>query len=177
MLDLFNGLPVHVLVLHAFVVLGPIAALTSLVFVLRPGWRRLLVWPTLVLAVVAAASGLATKASGEELMERVLGVPDVDPVQAQLVTRHAQLGDVAGVTGLVFGLVVLVSTWFVLRPSQGRRAERGPEREPRLQSVTTKAVASTLVVLVSLALVTTVTLAGHSGATAAWKIQIAESQE
>ena len=37
--DLINGLPVHPLVVHAVVVLVPLAALGTIAIALRPAWR------------------------------------------------------------------------------------------------------------------------------------------
>ena len=40
MFDLINGLPVHPLVVHAVVVLLPLAALGTIALAVRPAWRR-----------------------------------------------------------------------------------------------------------------------------------------
>ena len=48
-----NGLPLHVLVVHATVVLTPLAALVALVYAVWPKYRDLLRWPAAVAAVIA----------------------------------------------------------------------------------------------------------------------------
>ena len=53
-----NGVPLHPLVVHAVVVLGPLAALTGLAYAFVPQWRWLLRWPLFVLAVVTAVAAL-----------------------------------------------------------------------------------------------------------------------
>ena len=45
--DTFNGLPLHVLVVHGAVVVTPVAALAALALV-RPSWRTRLRWPVAV---------------------------------------------------------------------------------------------------------------------------------
>ncbi len=77
MFDTIAGLPVHALVVHAVVVLGPLAALMLLAYALRPTWRTGLRWPTLLLSAVAAASAFVATQSGEALEERV-GDPAFD---------------------------------------------------------------------------------------------------
>src|SRR4029453_12287221 len=52
----FNGLPLHPLVVHAAVVLGPLAALAALAYVGWPKHRDLLRWVALVTVLLATAS-------------------------------------------------------------------------------------------------------------------------
>ena len=82
MFDLINGRPIHPLVVHAVVVLLPIACLGTIAIVLRPAWRGR--YGVLVVACAAAATVLMPVAtsSGEALEERV-GSPG----------EHAELGD------------------------------------------------------------------------------------
>ena len=61
-------MPLHPLVVHAVVVLGPLAALTGLVYAAVPKWRWLLRWPLVVLAVVVAVTALTAVAAGEDLL-------------------------------------------------------------------------------------------------------------
>ena len=82
MFDLVNGLPVHPLVVHAVVVLLPLACLGTIAIAVRPAWRRK--YGVMVVACAAAATVLIPVAtsSGEELEHRV-GDPG----------SHAELGD------------------------------------------------------------------------------------
>lgn len=64
----FNGLPLHPLVVHAAVVLTPIAALAALAY-LVPALRDRLRWPMVVLALVAAGSVLMAYFSGNSFRE------------------------------------------------------------------------------------------------------------
>jgi len=61
-----NGVPLHPLVVHAVVVLAPLAALTGLVYVVVPKWRWLLRWPLVVLAVAAAGASVLAAREGSE---------------------------------------------------------------------------------------------------------------
>ena len=61
-------MPLHPLVVHAVVVLGPLAAVTGLVYAAVPKWRWLLRWPLVVLAVVVAITALTAVAAGEDLL-------------------------------------------------------------------------------------------------------------
>lgn len=63
-----NGIPAHPLVVHAAVLLTPLAVLAALAS-LVPSWRPRLRWPLLVLAVVALVSIQAAILTGENLME------------------------------------------------------------------------------------------------------------
>ena len=81
-----NGVPLHPLVVHAVVVLGPLAALTGLAYAVVPRWRWLLRWPLVVLAVVTAASAFLATQSGEALLES-------RPELAPLVEEHEERGE------------------------------------------------------------------------------------
>ncbi len=60
-----GGLPLHVLVIHAAVVFGPVAALSALGYVFVARYRDLLRWPTLVLTVIAVGAVWAAYLSGQ----------------------------------------------------------------------------------------------------------------
>lgn len=64
-----NGLPLHALVVHAAVVLTPLAALAGLLHAAVPRWRDRLRLPVAVGAVVAAAAVWTAYLSGEQLTE------------------------------------------------------------------------------------------------------------
>jgi cytochrome c biogenesis protein CcdA len=63
------GLPLHVLVVHAAVVFGPLSALAALAYVAVPRYRDLLRWPTLVLVLVATAAIWLAFFSGESFYD------------------------------------------------------------------------------------------------------------
>lgn len=168
MFDLIGGLPVHILVLHAFVVIAPVTALVALAYVFRPVWRPMLRWPVGALAVLTGIAGLVTKESGEKLAHRL--VPDLESVQTQgsvdpqvqAILNHAQSGDLAGAVGLIFMVAVLIAVLWAVR-----------DQTERLFASLVPSMVLTLVAISSVALLGSVFFAGHSGASAAWRDVIA----
>jgi hypothetical protein len=61
MLDTFNGLPLHPLVVHAVVVLLPLSVVGAIVVALRPAWRQTYGWLVAGLLVVAATSSSGSR--------------------------------------------------------------------------------------------------------------------
>lgn len=161
MFDLINGLPIHPLVVHAVVVLLPLAILGTIAIAVRPVWR--LTYGPLVVAIAAVAAALVPVAtsSGEALEERV-GDPG----------EHAALGDQL----LWFALPVLVlSLVLVVLARRERSRTRADDRTGSTSSRTparaTTAVA-VLAVLASLACAVQVYRVGDSGAKAVWSDQV-----
>lgn len=157
MLDTIFGLPVHILVIHVVVVVGPLAAVAAIAYALRPAWRRPLRWPLVVTAVTTAGFGMVAAGSGEELQRRVSRA-GADAATMSLVSEHAEAGEVTQVLGVVFAVAVGAAV-FALLPSTGG-PRWGHERLGALWAVG--------LVVLSLALLGSITVTGHSGATAAW---------
>jgi hypothetical protein len=68
-----NGIPAHPLVIHAVVVLLPLATLGTIAMAIRPRWRRALGIPV---ALVALAGGIAVPIAtqtGEQLQRALNG--------------------------------------------------------------------------------------------------------
>ncbi len=63
------GLPLHVLVIHAAVVFGPLAAFSALAYVGVPRYRDLLRWPTMALVVIAVGAIWAAYLSGQNFFD------------------------------------------------------------------------------------------------------------
>ena len=63
----FLGLPVHALVVHAVVVLLPLAAIAAFALAVVPGWRIRFGWSTLALVTVATGSVPVARESGQWL--------------------------------------------------------------------------------------------------------------
>lgn len=167
-----NGLPAHVLLVHAVVVLVPLAALLAVVAAVWPAARRRLGFLTPLVALLALAGvPLATEA-GEWLEEHVPESP--------LVEQHTQYGD--RVLGWALGLfVVTVVVWLV-----GRATDRVRDVPPALVATAAPRDAGTawvsapwaraVVAVATLVVATGATLAvyraGDSGARAAWQDQV-----
>ena len=146
MFDLVNGLPVHALVVHAVVVLVPLAALGATAIAVRRTWRKR--YGVLVAAAAALGAVLTPVAtSSGEALERRVGDPGT----------HAALGD--QLIWFVIPLLVLVLALVAL----DRRGSTGS---------TVLRVVSALVVVAALATTVQVVRIGDSGARAAWGDQV-----
>lgn len=147
MLDTVFGLPVHSLVVHAAVVLLPLAALGALIMGFSARFSRR--FGPLVVAVAAAGvvAAFISRASGEELAERV-GNPEV----------HAQVGNLLPFIALGM-LVVLLALWLLDRGLPGAR----PQRSLGIQVLG--------IIVIAAALITAgwTVRTGHTGAEAVWQ--------
>ena len=156
MFDEIFGLPMHALVIHAVVVLVPLSAASAVAYVVRPGWRRVLRWPTAAGAVVSGASAFVAAESGEALQRRVSrvrsGTTDFD-----LLSTHVAWGDRARLFCLLFMVLTLAALWFVRPPD---------EESPRGHAF--EVLIGALVVLAAVAAVVTVVVAGHAGSRVVW---------
>jgi uncharacterized membrane protein len=106
------GLPVHPLVVHAAVVFVPLLVLLAIGYGILPRFRARIGWAVAFLAVVAPASALFAKLSGEELLEALTAKGYPPPILAQLA-EHQEYGDllfwfVLGL-GIVSGLLLYVT--------------------------------------------------------------------
>ncbi|MCW2604980.1 MAG: hypothetical protein JWN61_3115 [Pseudonocardiales bacterium] len=149
-----NGIPAHALVVHAVVILVPLAAVLSIVSCLWPAARRRLG----ILVPLSALVGLifvplATSA-GEWLEKHVQ--------ETDLVRRHTELGDSLTVWAiLLFALSALL--W--LLDTAGRRSWGLP---PFLRSVWARRIGGLLLMAVAAVSIIQVYRIGDSGAKAVW---------
>jgi uncharacterized membrane protein len=163
--DLINGLPIHPLVVHAVVVLLPLACVGTVAIALRPAWRER--YGVLVVAAAAVSTALLPVAtsSGEEL-ERHVGDPG----------QHAELGDQLIWFAIPLLALALALVWLERR----RRRDQAPGNVDGTvdgTSTRTRAVHVVAVLAVVAALATSVQVyrVGDSGARAAWGDQVAGS--
>jgi hypothetical protein len=149
-----NGVPLHPLVVHAVVVLGPLAALAGLAYAFVPRWRWLLRWPLVVLAVVTAVTALVAVQAGEALLSS-------RPELAPIVAEHEERGEQLRLVALGYAVVSLVAAW-ALGGTSALASGRGA-RETRFGI-------PVMVVLAvgAVALMVMLFLAGDSGARAVW---------
>lgn len=110
-----GGLPAHILLIHAVVVLAPIAGLLSILFAVVPRLRGRLAWPLGVLAVLLAPLSLLTAQAGEQL-ER-------SKPESALIKAHAEQGDLFKALALVF-LVVVAAQLLSAFPQTFIRSQR-----------------------------------------------------
>ena len=144
-LDTVFGLPTHVLVVHATVVLLPLATFLAVVLVLRRGLIHRWGLATVAVTAVGTAAAWLSRGSGEQLASRV-GSPQ----------PHVEYGDALPVHATLF-LALVLAYWLSARGVPGNR--------PRPWWVLLLGVA---VVVGAVGLVVSTVVTGHSGAEAAW---------
>jgi hypothetical protein len=158
------GLPVHPLVVHAVVMLIPLAALGAVLVAARPAWRQIYGVPTLVLAVVGLVCVPIATTSGTALAE------DHGGHESAALELHMARADTVLPATIVF--VVLLAAAVLL----GRRADRAVEPAGAGSTLVATRATSTRVVLALCVLAALaglvaaglVALTGHAGATAVW---------
>jgi magnesium-transporting ATPase (P-type) len=108
-----NGLPAHVLIIHAAVVFIPLAAMSALVYVWVPKWRWAARWPSVGLAGVASVAVLAAYFSGRNFKDHY----DKAGVKVDGLQLHEERAQVLLWVTLVFVAIVLLAAWGLGGPS------------------------------------------------------------
>ena len=144
------GLPTHVLVIHAVVVLVPLCAAGVVVMLVSPLWRERLRWPLLILLTGALASTFVARQTGRWLQLYLArrGVTSAD------IIRHANLGRNA--LWFVLAFWVLAVAWLYV---DQRRKGGGT-------SVLLLGVLTTVAAVVATGWIV---VTGHAGATVVYK--------
>ncbi|MGQ0837278.1 DUF2231 domain-containing protein [Actinokineospora sp.] len=114
--EFVNGLPLHALIVHAVVVLVPLAVLGTIVVAVWPAARRRFGWLVVVVAAVGAALTPITASSGRDLERRL---PENELIQA-----HERLGD--QLIWFVVPLFVAVLALMLVHTAAARAS--GPKR-------------------------------------------------
>lgn len=150
-LESLFGLPAHPLVVHAAVVLLPLAAVATIVVALVPRARRHYAPVALGLALAATVAVGLAQGSGEELEDRV--------DETALVEEHTEKGEQvlpwAVLTLLVSGAVVAAG------PLQRRLGEK-------VKPAVVTGVLTAGALVAGIGATATVIDVGHSGAKATW---------
>lgn len=152
-----NGLPAHVLLVHAIVVLLPLSAALLALTALWPAARRRLAGPNAILALLVVVLVPITTSAGEWLEHRL--APNA------LIHHHAELGDTA-IYAAVAVAALAVIVWWRQREGAGRSPAPRTFLAPSSSVVTT--VVTVVAVLVSATAVYDVIRIGDSGAKASW---------
>ncbi|WAL68974.1 hypothetical protein ORV05_14770 [Amycolatopsis cynarae] len=177
---LISGVPLHVLAVHAVVVLVPLAVLATVIIAVWPAARRRFGWLVAGLTLLATASIPVATESGEDLRDRL--------ATTDLIRAHAHLGDqlLVFVAGLLVVTVALM--WFDRRNTKapagdienGTGGTGGTGGGTATATATATAATATKpikalvpvlsVLVVALAVVSAVQVVriGDSGAKAAW---------
>ncbi len=155
-MNVVNGLPAHVLLLHIVVVFVPLTAVLEIVCGLWPAARRgQLLWLTLLMAVATMVITPITVNAGEWLY-------DLRKKPSPILQEHAERGGTmvyfaAALLVVAVGLVVLR---FIERRSDKRR-------------VITHVVVAIIVLAVSISSMVQVYRTGDAGAQSVWGDEIA----
>jgi uncharacterized membrane protein len=153
------GLPAHVLLVHAMVVLAPLTALLEILCALWPAARRRLVWLVLAFAVVTTALTPITTNAGEWLYDRERHHRDI-------LNTHA---DRAGwmiyfsIAMLVVAVVLALVHW-----RESRSATPG---------MSTKLAVAIVAIAVGAASIVQVVRIGDSGARSVWANELTKSDK
>ena len=150
------GLSLHPLVVHATVVLVPMASVVVLLAAVLPRFRRWAGVLPVLLALGALVLTPVATGSGENLQRQLAARGVTNP----LVPEHAELGELL-IWWVVPLFVVALATYVVAR--RDRRSGTGPVA-PRWATVGL----AVLGVVVPLGAIVQVVLIGHSGAEAVW---------
>ncbi|MEV4630752.1 DUF2231 domain-containing protein [Micromonospora sp. NPDC049523] len=150
------GLPVHPLVVHAAVVFVPLLVLLAIGYGILPRFRAKTGWAVAILAVLAPASALFAKLSGEELLEALIAKGYPPPIVAQL-TEHQEYGDLLFWFSLGLGIV----TGLLLYVTSARASSANLPRWVAL-------VLTGLVIVFGVLSAVYVYLTGDSGAQVVW---------
>lgn len=143
-----NGLPLHPLVVHAAVVLGPLSALAALAYALVPAWRDRLRWPLLVVVLVATASIWASFLTGQSFRDSKPFFSQ--PPLAAKIRHHEQLAGVLRLVTSGFAVLTVLAVWLHDRRGVVRLALAG------------------LVSVAAIATLVYTALTGDAGAQAVW---------
>ena len=150
------GLPAHPLVVHAAVILVPLAVIAFAVLCWKAEWRKAYLLPVTVLSIAGGVSAFIAKQTGEPLQRSIRDAARAAG-QSSRLGEHPEQGDTAFVWAFLF-MVAVVGYWAVLRWGPKWNV---PAWAPK---------AGYFVVLVPAAIaLLTMMVAGHSGATLVWK--------
>jgi uncharacterized membrane protein len=153
------GLPAHVLLVHAMVVLAPLTALLEILCALWSGARRRLVWLVLAFAVVTTVLTPVTTSAGGWLYDR-------ESHHRDILNTHANRGGwmiYFSIAMLVVALVVALVHW---RESRSAKPGTG-----------TNVVVAILAIAVGAASIVQVVRIGDSGARSVWANELTKSDK
>jgi hypothetical protein len=157
-----NGVPLHPLVVHAAVILGPVTALTAIAYAVLPRWRWLIRWPMVALAGATVGAVFLAKMAGQALLEE--RAADLSRLDVAQITVHQERGNVLLWVSLGFLVIAVVAALTVGGPSA--LASGAGERDARGSAVTYGVLG--LVVVGALALLVMTVLTGDAGSRAVW---------
>lgn len=159
----FAGLPLHVLLVHAVIVLTPLVALALVLIAAWPAARRVLWLPALIAAALLLPLGLVTIEAGKWLEQRVPPAP--------LIQEHTAQGEdiVPWLVALLVAAAV-IAAWAVIELIEARRSSGAAAARPgRAVRVTVGVVLTLGAIAVAAGLSWTLVQIGESGSRAVWE--------
>ncbi|MEV1129394.1 hypothetical protein [Agromyces sp. NPDC049794] len=158
------GLPLHVLLVHALIVLTPLVALALVLIAAWPAARRILWIPVVAAAALLLPLGLVTIEAGKWLEQRVPPAP--------LIQEHTAQGE--DIVPWLIGLLVLamaIAAWAVVDLVATRRRTRADAARRPVRAV--RAVVGVVLTLAALTVATgttwTLVRIGEAGSRAVWE--------
>lgn len=152
MFDSVMGLPVHALVVHAVVVLVPLASFGVIAMAVVPRWRERFGVAVLAIAVAGLAAVPVATRSGGKLEDRV----GAGGVVAQQIESHKEMGEL-----VIWPTIAMVVTGFALVLLH-RRGRQGA----------LMTVVAVVAVIASVGAIAQVAVAGHRGSKAVWSCTV-----
>lgn len=152
-----DGIPLHPLVIHAVVVLLPLAALGAILVAARPVWRRTYGIPVLLLAVVGVGSVPVATLTGEQLRNSLRPTPAIALHEGRATTLLPY--------AIAFLVLLAVAVIQGIRDDRTAAGSGGAAVATSSRIVTGAAVLAALAGIVVTGLVIWI---GHSGASAVW---------
>ena len=116
-----KGVPLHPLVIHAVVVLVPLAALAAIAMSV-PKYRWIARWPALLLTLGATAAAYVATLTGEDLAK------DRGLDALPLVKTHEEWGERLMIAMWIFAVLVIVAFWVLPHVTRISGAQ-GPRRQ------------------------------------------------
>lgn len=122
MLETFNGIPVHPLIIHAAVVFVPLLIVGALVYALVMPLRPRIAWAVIGLAVVAPVSCYLSRESGLRLRDRMIREHAISAADLTKVDQHQSFGTNTMYLVIALGVVTLVLVALNMLRGRGRGA-------------------------------------------------------
>lgn len=166
-----GGIPLHPLLVHAVVVLLPLAALGAILVAVRPSWLR-----SYGPLVAAAALVGAISATGAVIAGNQLAAAIVSEAFQPVIAQHASFGVFTLWTAWPFAVLAIV-TWVLNRRATRSPADGAVDPDAATVRISTRTATSTPTTvrvlaaasaLVGIVAVVGTVLAGHSGSAAVW---------
>lgn len=158
----FAGLPLHVLLVHALLVLTPLVTLALVLIAAWSAARRILWIPVVAAAALLLPLGLVTIEAGKWLEQRV--------PQAPLIQAHTAQGEdiVPWLNGIV-ALAVVIAVWAVVELMARRRTGPAVARPGRAVRLVVGVVLTLAALAIAAGTTWTLVRIGEAGSRAVWE--------